>query len=242
MHKQVRYTLHVYKSDCLLQRAYKFVPIPPGGSREEIERWTYKSRRRLAFVAANTDVIFKAMITLTYPKEFPGDGKAVKRHLGNFLRYLRHNEAMVEYLWFLEFQKRGAPHVHLLLDKPESDLPDKKAISSTWYRICGSGDGKHLLAGTRTENLRSADGGTRYAVKYAMKMEQKNVPEEFRNVGRFWGHSRGVKPTQKGKLEFETFGELRQSLGTWKYKGQLENYRVSTLYNAAKELGNENIT
>lgn len=234
------YRLKVYKSDCVIQRAYLVTPEPPVGfTREDIKEFSYKSRRRLAFVASNTDVAFKVMLTLTYPASFPGDGKEVKRHLQAMIRWLRHHKETLDYLWFLEFQKRGAPHIHMLINCDLSALPGKKDISAHWYKIVDSGDEKHLKAGTRTETLRSEEGGKRYTVKYAMKMEQKDVPEQFQNVGRFWGHSLRVKPKQIREVDYFTFEQLEMDLKSWRYKWHLRNYKVATLYNAAKELGNE---
>lgn len=235
----MRYILRVYKNDCVLERKYQGKPSPPDSNRSDIQEFSYKSRRRLAFVASNTDIEFKSMITLTYPRDFPGNGKDVKRQLQAFIRWLRHKLPTLDYLWFLEFQKRGAPHIHMLLNRPESDLPAKKDVSTRWYEICGTGDKLHLKAGTRTEQLRSKDGGKRYTVKYAMKMYQKDVPEQFQNVGRFWGHSWRVKPRQKDMLGFMYFEQLENRLLSWRYKWHLGNPNVATLYNAAKELSNE---
>lgn len=232
----IRYKLRVYKSDCILQRQYRYRNAPPESGRKAIEYWSSKSRRRLAFVASNTHVTFRSMVTLTYPSAFDTDGKRVKQHLRTFLQWLRDRAEMIEYLWFLEFQKRGAPHYHLLLDCPVSALPAKQAISAHWYHIVASGDEKHRLAGTRTESLRSSDGGKRYAVKYAMKMQQKHVPTSYQNVGRFWGHSTGVKPIALETRDYETFQELHNGLSDWPYNKHLRNHKVSTLYNAAKDL------
>lgn len=233
----VRYKLHVYKSDCVLKRQYKHRTTPPDSTRGDIEYWSGKSRRRLAFVASNTGVEFKTMVTLTYPATYANDGKQIKRDLRVFIQWLRDVATECEYLWFLEFQRRGAPHYHILLNRALSALPPKKAISRRWYDIVASGDERHLLAGTRTESLRSSEGGKRYAVKYAMKMQQKKVPEDYQNVGRFWGHSDGVKPVRQEVRHYETMAELEKSLKDWRYKKHLRNYKVSTLFNAAKELG-----
>lgn len=232
----IRYKLRVYRNDCVLERQYKFRNAPPDCKRGSVDYWSSKSRRRLAFVASNTEVTFAAMITLTYPKRYVSDGRTVKRHLRTFLQWLRDTVSGLEYLWFLEFQRRGAPHFHILLNCDLKGLPAKKAISAHWYQVVASEDEKHLLAGTRTEALRSSDGGKRYAVKYAMKMEQKLVPKSYQNVGRFWGHSEGVKPRALDTREFETFGELENSLSDWPYKWHLRNHKVSTLYNATGDL------
>ena len=208
-------------------------------NRSECGAWSWRSRCRLRFVAANTGILFRAMITLTYGADFPCTGSMVKKHLNGFLvalrKRLRPSECL-SYLWWLEFQQRGAPHVHILVNRPCRDLPEKQWFSQEWYRIVGSGDVKHLAAGTRVENLRTARGGVRYAIKYAQKMRQKQVPIDFRDVGRFWAHSRDVAPYPSRISYVECIEELYESLTGWKYVGVLDNPYVTTLYGAAPYL------
>jgi hypothetical protein len=133
------------------------------------------------------------MVTLTYPGFYPGNGAVCKEHLRRFLQELQREHSRCHQatqkghhssFWFLEFQQRGAPHFHIFT----TWAPDKDWVAKRWYEIVGSEDIRHLHAGTRTEFLRSGRAGTiSYAAKYAAKLEQKAVPENFENVGRFWG-------------------------------------------------------
>lgn len=205
--------------------------------RGEIMEFSRKSRMRLAFVASNTAVEFRTMITLTYPREFPSDGKAVKLHLNTFLTWLRRDTGGCEYLWFLEFQARGAPHIHLLIDGPlPRNREDTRAyrfrVSATWFDVVGSGDERHLAAGTRTERLRKPGGARFYAVKYAHKMRQKAVPPDYRNVGRFWGCSRAVKPQPQAELQC-TEDDIRGLLEGWEYAPNEQRPVFRVLYNQA---------
>lgn len=207
---------------------------PPRG---EITYFSRRSRQRLAFVAANTETKFKTMITLTYPNAWPSDGLHVKSQLHCFLQWIRRNCDAPLYLWFLEFQKRGAPHIHLLIDWP---LPTRKLhksqfrirVANAWYRLVASGDPLHRKAGTRTERIRLPNGAARYAVKYAFKMKQKVVPVDYRNVGRFWGCSRKVIPKQRA-----TFGctedDVRGVLEGWKYAPRDDQTLYKVLYGVA---------
>jgi hypothetical protein len=183
-----------------------------GCERGEIEEFSRESRRRLALVAGNTSVVFRSLVTLTYPADFPADGKLVKEHWAAFraalVRFLGEKPS---YLWFLEFQRRGAPHFHVFLSAamPEPHAVMKRAngrvrkecrtywpwqdwLSETWFRIVGSGDPKHLRAGAAWEVIEKPDGAARYVSKEAHKTFQKVVPPDYRNVGRFWGCSRDV--------------------------------------------------
>ena len=228
-------SVEIYRQDVVVVRrgvSHK-APVPARGS---VTTFTRKSRQRLAFVASNTDIMFTSMCTLTYPREFPNDGKDVKYNLKMFLKELRRKVPGVSILWFLEFQRRGAPHIHLLLRGVRVYRPMQEWTSKTWYRICATGDIKHLAAGTRLERIRKRDGARNYCVKYAHKMVQKSVPELYRNVGRFWGHSRDVKPIMRRAMQCtndDLVGAL-ESTGWGYLKG--ETIRYHTLYGAASNL------
>jgi hypothetical protein len=249
----------VYKNDVILVRAPGNPPdIPP--QRGEVLEFSRKSRQRLAFVACNTDIVFRTMITLTYPKEYSTDGSKIKANLKAFLQWItRDLSERPSYLWFLEFQARGAPHFHILLawDLPRIWITEKALIhgeyvtqtrqdhnarmdvkafrfrvSAAWYRIVGSGDPKHLAAGTRVERVRKPDGAARYAVKYAFKMRQKAVPPGYRNCGRFWGCSRDVFPTLRQEHRV-TEDDVRGALEGWPYAPEENRPLYTILYGVA---------
>lgn len=228
--------IKIFNRDVVVVRKGKGPDVSPS-PRDEISYFSYASRQRLAFVAANTDVAFRTMITLTYPKVFPTSGKLVKRQLHAFLQWLRRNCDNPLYLWFLEFQQRGAPHIHILIDW---SLPTRKLwlgqfrvrVANAWYRLVESGDPLHRRAGTRTERIRLVDGAARYAVKYAFKMRQKRVPKEYRDVGRFWGCSRKVVPEQRAVFRC-TEDDIRGVLEGWKYAPSDERMLYKVLYGVA---------
>jgi hypothetical protein len=134
----------------------------------------------------NSEDRWKVFITLTYPKEFPCNGKEAKAHLNAFLQYLRRRK--IEYTWILEFQERGAPHYHIIA----SDSIPKAELSERWFKIVGSGDEKHLRAGTQIDSIKSKGQLYGYLSNYIKKLDQKRPPKDFANVGRFWGASRNL--------------------------------------------------
>lgn len=226
----------VFRNDVVVRRknGRRNHDPPPRGT---VVEFSYKARQRLAFVAANSPVRFRTMITLTYPGAYSQDGRTVRTNRDNFLRFCRRDFGNPHYLWFLEFQRRGAPHIHLLLDWP---LPRETLriravrfrVAATWYRIVGSGDAKHLAAGTRVERLRSPEGGARYAVKYACKMRQKVVPKEYQTVGRFWGCSKAVIPRPEAILNC-TEDDIRGLLDDWQYAPKDNQDLYTVLYGVA---------
>lgn len=227
----------VYRTDVLMSYGARGCALEPDGdgTRETVTCLSRKSLQRMAFTVQNTEVNFASMVTLTYPAEYPENGKVIKVHLNRFLSWLRSRRAG-DYVWFLEFQKRGAPHFHILV---ESDVtPMREDISKRWYKAVKSGDDKHLRAGTRTEKIRQADGARRYAAKYGAKKEQKTVPPRFSDVGRFWGASRGVKPVPVA--EYDVWGASQDDIANimdyvgWDYSDSLRERPLSVLYNAGK--------
>ena len=236
--------VQLYARDAVVVR-HGHAPTTHDTPRGEVTEFTDKSRARLAFVANNTAVVFRTMITLTYPKEFPKDGKLVKQHLARFLQAWRRYTRGASYLWFLEFQRRGAPHVHILTDWPiTGGKLGKKSVrlwvSRKWYTTCGELDPKHLVAGTQTARIRNTDNPGAYAVKYASKMEQKRVPPDYRNVGRFWGHTRDVTPKPYFDVECSE-DDLRAALVGTAFEPPRDRPVWRVLYNKSAHLAAEGV-
>ena len=176
-------TLEVGQRDIRVHRSFRLTRLvrTGGGIRSDVTLFSKASKRRLLSTARNFPGL-EIMLTLTYPSDFPMDGRLVKNHWRRFRQWLIRNGAETG-LWVLEFQKRGAPHFHVFMREPL----DRHIVSDAWYRIVASGDPKHLSAGTRIEEFRNPPALGSYVMKYAAKMEQKDVPAGYESVGRFWG-------------------------------------------------------
>jgi hypothetical protein len=157
--------------------------------RGKITGFSKKSCSRLESHVRNLpDNSIVSFLTLTYPKEFPTNGPQVKRHLKNMKEWLKRRG--IAGVWFLEFQSRGAPHFHAFM----TGYVEPDRVAKAWDKIVSSGDPKHYqwhsgeLSGRPCiELFRNAHAASAYATKYATKTYQKDVPEEFQDVGRFWG-------------------------------------------------------
>jgi hypothetical protein len=158
-----------------------------------------------------------AMVTLTYPADWQTvapAGHVVKRHVWMWLRrYRRAWGDGVVGAWKLEFQARGAPHIHIFMCPPHgraagrgpgSGLSFRHWLSLTWAGIVDHPDPveyqKHLAAGTAVdfaEALKCKDP-KRLAIyfgkhgMYRDKEYQNTVPALWRepgaSPGRFWGY------------------------------------------------------
>lgn len=176
------------------------LPNAPGAGADcTITHLSKKSLARLAFVSRETIVKFHTILTLTYPDVYPNDGKEAKKHLNRFLTWLRRVVYDLNYIWFLEFQTRGAPHYHILLSCHHNELLHHK-IALEWSLIVSREtfrERRKVMAvhehAKAFERIREPDGAARYALKYLSRAKQKIVPEQYQNVGRFWGASKEVK-------------------------------------------------
>jgi len=185
--------------DMQLIRVSKSVNLAPNRTDTKLRWLSAKSRTRMLFILRNTNVSFRSMYCLSYPAQFPTDGQTVKADLNRWLTWFRRRVKGVPYFWFLEFQQRDAPHVHIYLAAKADELPHRE-MATAWAGFVSGDDldtwDKVFAVHSHVKQLqdfRTRDGYIRYAAKYALKPRQKTVPAAYQNVGRFWGASRAVK-------------------------------------------------
>jgi hypothetical protein len=225
------------------------VGVPSRPSRAVIDRWSSKSRGNLIRLVASSDWRpmmrdgVPVMVTLTYPGDWSSwapDGAAVKRHLERFKEMWRKEFGRPRGLWKLEFQRRGAPHVHLLLPMPHGLTLTafrgwvawhwNRAVmlddlgSSAWWVVADRAD--HLRAGTAVdlqEGMRCRDPKriAVYFLKHSSKTKdgkeyQHVVPARYRvqgaGPGRFWGFWGVDQPGVSVYVSVRHFVALRRLL------------------------------
>lgn len=104
-------------------------PLAPGPARSRITEWTAKSRRNMVDRLSTLDYAglvlagrLPAMVTLTLCDEWETvapTGRAFKALVFAFQRrYRRAWGEQLRGIWKLEFQRRGAPHLHVLMLPP----------------------------------------------------------------------------------------------------------------------------
>ena len=204
--------------------SYGELPVIPG-SRREITGWSRKSRARMVRRLCELDyapmfsgkVVIPIVITLTYPGDWETvapNGKAVKAHFDKFRkRWARAWGSNLICIWKLEFQERGAPHIHALTTLPLGNSADGRTalpwIKENWADIVDHPDPeqrrRNIAAGVRVdfvEGLRARDPRrvAVYFLKHGVfkaKEYQHIVPELWRapgqGPGRFWGYQ-GLDP------------------------------------------------
>lgn len=205
-------------------------------NKKEISAFTRQSvkRLRLALEYAIGDMV--AFLTLTYPKAYPTNGRAIKAHLKTFLHRLQ-RRGVLHYLWVEEFQTRGAPHFHVLVDK----AIDRKELSKMWFEIVKSGDEKHLKSGTSIEEIRDKSKMSLYMCGYLSKNAQKAVPDGFEKAGRFWGTNVKTSPLFVATDVFESKEQARAHQeplrNAWNEKKQQYGEENGKAYRETKNSG-----
>ena len=182
------------------------------GQRGYIQELSTSSLCKLAFSAQNSRVQFKSMLCLSCGVIYPKSGIIFKRALGRVISAMRYRYAPLDYLWFLEFQRNGAPHAHVLTTVERPTQNDREWMAMRWagslldHAVLLKNYDEDELRRERAkmvrqhrrvknwEALRAQDGAARYVTKYATKTEQKSVPRDFANVGRFWSMSADARP------------------------------------------------
>ena len=108
-----------------------------GGQRGTVSAFSRASRKRmlerLARLQPEDAQGPMSMITLTYGEQFP-DAQGAKRDLVAFWKRVRRAFLGAGAIWRVEFQKRGAPHFHLIFYGPY--LP-KGLLQLWWGRVIG---------------------------------------------------------------------------------------------------------
>ena len=196
-------------------------------TRGQISGWSPKSRVRMLYRLATIDWLelpgVAEMMTLTYPRSFPADGRLAKEHLAAFRkRFERRWGRPIQGTWKLEFQRRGAPHFHVYFGRPIG--PWREFVDwarAAWYEIVGSGDVRHLRMGVNLDRQFCSKAKSskaiawyfaKHGLKTGVKSYQNDVPDGYENCGRFWGIW-GLASTEVDiELTTQEFVELRRAL------------------------------
>lgn len=186
--------------------------------------WSSKSRanmvRRLVTLDYSAWMIpgqLPALVTLTLPggwQDLAPDGARFMKLLQTWRKRYERAWGPLQAIWKREFQRRGAPHFHLLMVPPQGRTETGEVfhtwLSRTWAEVCGA-EGeeyqKHLRAGTGIDYAEAVTmrDPKRLAI-YFLKKEsaasgasskeyQHRVPEFWagKTVGRWWGYW-GLRP------------------------------------------------
>ena len=225
----------------------------PGRSSREIREWSPKSRREMKRRLGELDYLplvelaargrIPCMTTLTLPDDWvtvAPTGRRFKQLIRAFLeRYRRDWGERLIGVWKLEFQDRGAAHLHIMCCEPErwrrlerAGVPEGETyrmwVSRTWAEVVNHPDPVHRMlherSGTNVKNdkaLKMVDPHRMgvYFSGYSLsksKEYQHVVPAEWQQPGagpgRFWGYWGLEKATVSVEIPVEVADKLGRVL------------------------------
>ena len=187
--------------------------------RGKVERFTNQSRRRLfkQLLKLNTGHEYH-FITLTYPKEYSLDFAVWKADLHKLSSGLRYHYPKIGFIWKLEYQKRGAPHFHLLAYIPSvhhiKELRD--TVRKSWRKIIGETSTRSFQYSVQVDAVQDIKASVFYLALYQTKdlNERTDIPS-----GRVWGiYGRKHLPTGdcgQSTFSYEEQITLRRIIRRW---------------------------
>jgi len=227
----------IFSHNCTLSVFPNMVKITsPGGSanhdpvpRGVVQGFSAAARKRMLELLNQLTFERITFVTLTYPKEWNPDGHEYKKHLRRFRARMERKYPKIRVLWRLEFQKRGAPHFHLLLfDAP---FLCKYCISYDWYKSVGSKDRKHLKYGTNVRGVASKGENGKiisYVAKYAAKPLDREAVTDDSWTGRYYGRW-NVETPDPVEITIDPGGAVRIALGALSLRGGRSSYEPAIL-------------
>ena len=164
---------------------------PARGDRQESNEFTPRARLNLMRTFARIEapdskgyrsrvsMLTLTMLEIVHPRE-------AKRLFFVFLKRWRRKYPKLSGIWKMEFQKRGAPHFHMILYN--AGYIKKEHIRDAWGEVIGQDK-----PFTRIERIHNYRQGMSYVAKYLGKQDDtgfingSNLTADDESIGRRWG-------------------------------------------------------
>lgn len=210
-----------------------------GGVRGSITEFSRQSQARLMKKLACWRPFGQVIIvTLTYPRQFPNSRRA-GQDFERFRRHLRQRYPELAGMWKLEYQKRGAPHYHMVLETGRTafSLSHFRAwLDQTWIQSRRS----NVLARTQAAWARDPSRAKYYLAKEVGKTAQSSKAWRNRinqatedHYGRFWGWH------QKHRLIFEAREITLPADVIWKIRRRIQSLVLKDMQAGGRVLLND---
>ena len=204
----------------------RHITMPPNKTKSRrgtVSSFSKKSRTRLREFLQSIDwnsieVNRIYEITLTYHNNFSKDGKKIKNDLKKLIKNILYNYPKSVIIWKLEYQRRGAPHYHLIMiAESPVELGDylvmkngefkfynretktylnnagenglRNFIQLHWNRITKE-DAENFNSGIEVDRVRNSSGLPHYLVKYVSK-DRKFKEEDYQHDVPDWMKNAG---------------------------------------------------
>ena len=178
---------------------------------------------RMVHIIGDGEPIWASLLTVTYHRRWPTCGPCLKRHLNALRTAICDRYGAIVYFWFLEYQERGAPHLHILLSfcpigrykrlsrGRRSWREPHEWVSAKWQACIGEeyATPEGLRAGCRWEAMEEPESAAGYMAAYSKKLSQKQIPPGYLPPGAWWGRSQSLRDP-------EPLHEMRLPRAMWR--------------------------
>tara|TARA_B110000438_G_scaffold63777_1_gene64300 strand:+ start:2547 stop:3548 length:1002 start_codon:yes stop_codon:yes gene_type:complete len=152
--------------------------------RGKVQGLSRSARKRLLFLINSFGEVPNAFFVTLTVRDWKDDYKLWKKWLNNTLVGLRYHFPSVSGIWRLEFQKRGAPHFHLILFPKDNSPIEEIRDVLTKYWTKSISDVTYKKRKVQVEKVRDIRKSNFYLAVYSSKdaQDRKDIP-----TGRLWG-------------------------------------------------------
>lgn len=210
--KTHRAVLEIYANRIVCKHKYRYPdgkkPVPPSDHR--IHGFSSASRKRLmdGLASWNNLSVRAFFITLTYHEEWGISFEAWKRDLDVLIKRMKREFPTIGGVWKLEFQRRGAPHFHLIVCAEEFKTREmlEEWITDNWADIAHKSSEYGGKYATNVKRIISHRHAMHYAAKYMSKETPWAVNEETGEIlgeiatGRCWAFFGNVNRECVGEI------------------------------------------
>jgi len=167
---------------------------PPLRQQHDIVNFSRSSRKQMIDKLARLNFLCYSqmfMCTLTYRHEFPLTQEEQKKHIDRLQKKFRQLSSKFDFIWRIETQKRGAPHLHYLLlfkdrNRTWSEAELTLSLRKLWRSVIPEWSSAQDLYAVHVKSLSNVRKSLAYMTKYIAK-EDPTVKDTL--TGRRWGTS-----------------------------------------------------
>lgn len=204
------------------QTGLQHLLTPPIRKQYDISSFSRNSRLRLMRITSRvllrdyTDILHA---TFTFHNNFPTETVKIKELFRGFWKRLHYNYPDCHFIWRMQFQKRGAPHWHIifLLKKgrfPKNPEEFRQPLSDLWLRTISETSIAASLYAVKCTRIDEVKKFFLYISKYCAKVDE-DIESTYN--ARRWGYSRDLSQTEiwNYKPTEDLMKIFKRNLHTW---------------------------
>lgn len=187
----LKYQVTNYENGYIKVKTFNNLTTNAGShQREKIKTFSDASRKRL--LEKLMEIEFKKnewrFVTCTIHEGVKVDSVSWSKIMKRFCINFERKYGKIPFVWKLEFQENGQPHLHLLV-RYKFKREDYDRFRNIWVDSVHSGNALYdysmRKASTAVERIKKSSGALGYFAKYIGKKEQALFPQDW--TSRIWG-------------------------------------------------------